>query len=86
MLYGLVTRDGSKQKLVRFLEDRNIETRDMLPLINQPIYKRLYGNLENEYPVVKWINHSGFYIGCHSYMKDKEVEFIVKTFDNYFCG
>jgi len=84
MLYGLVVRNGGKRELVRFLEDRNIETRDMLPLINQPIYKRLYGDLEKQYPVAKWINHSGFYIGCHSYMKDEEVEFILESFDAFF--
>lgn len=84
MLYGIVVRNSDKTSLVHFLEDMNIETRDMLPLINQPIYKRLYGDIEKEYPVARWINESGFYIGCHPYMKEKEVDFIIEAFDYYF--
>jgi dTDP-4-amino-4,6-dideoxygalactose transaminase len=57
----------------------------MLPLTNQPIYQRLFGaELEDCYPVAKWINRSGFYIGCHSYMSDSEVEFVAKTFHRFF--
>jgi perosamine synthetase len=84
MLYGIVVKNDTKKNLVRYLEKLNIETRDMLPLINQPIYKRLYGNLENKYPVAKWINESGFYIGCHSHMKDEEIDFIIKAIQEFF--
>ncbi|GAB6283446.1 MAG: DegT/DnrJ/EryC1/StrS family aminotransferase [Ignavibacterium sp.] len=84
MLYGLVVKNDSKKDLVNFLENMNIETRDLLPLINQPIYKRLFGNLEDKYPAAKKINHSGFYIGCHPYMNDEEVNFIIDAFHYYF--
>lgn len=86
MLYGLVMRHDSKKRLVNYLEHANIETRDLLPLTSQPIYKKLFGgDLEDRYPVAKWINKSGFYIGCHSYMSDPEVEFVAKTFHRYFA-
>jgi len=86
MLYGLVLRHDSKKKLVSFLEQANIETRDLLPLTNQPIYAQLFGSdLEDRYPVAKWLNRSGFYVGCHSYMSDAEVEYIVKAFHEYFA-
>lgn len=84
MLLGMVVRNESKRKLVNYLENLNIETRDLLPLINQPIYKRLFGDLEKEYPVARWINESGFYIGCHPYMKDEEVDFIIEVFDKFY--
>lgn len=84
MLYGVVLRNEPKKNLVNYLENLNIETRDLLPLINQPIYRRLYGNLEEQYPVARHINRSGFYIGCHPYMTDEEVEFIIEAFENYF--
>ena len=85
MLYGLVLRHHPKKELVNFLEHANIETRDLLPLTNQPIYRRLYGNeLEDRYPIARWINNSGFYIGCHSYMSDQEVEFVAETFHRFF--
>jgi len=84
MLYGIVLKNEKKQKFVNYLENLNIETRDLLPLINQPIYKELFGNIEDNYPIAKWINNSGFYIGCHSYMNDSEINFVIEAIRNYF--
>jgi len=84
MLYGLVLKQEEKVNLVNYLEALNIETRDLLPLINQPIYKSLYGDLEKNYPVAEHINNNGFYIGCHSYMEESEINFIIDAFNNYF--
>lgn len=84
MLFGLVTKLDVKKKLVHYLEELNIETRDMLPLTSQPIYRRLFGNMDERYPVAKWINENGFYIGCHSYMTDEEVDFVIEAIGN-FC-
>jgi perosamine synthetase len=86
MLYGLVLRREQKKRLVSYLENLNIETRDMLPLVNQPIYRQMFGEIESHYPVAKWINESGFYIGCHSYMTDEEVEFVVRAFHEFFAN
>lgn len=79
MLYGLALRDEPKAELVNYLEERNVETRDLLPLINQPAYRSLFGDLEPQYPVARWVNRSAFYVGCHSYMDDAEVDFIIET-------
>lgn len=84
MLYGVVVRNDSKRNLVNYLEDHNIETRDLLPLVNQPIYRRLYGDLEEELPVAKWINNSGFYIGCHSYLSIEELDYVISVFHDFF--
>ena len=86
MLYGITLKNSPKKRLVNHLESLNIETRDLLPLINQPIYKRLFGNIENQYPVAKWVNNSGFYIGCHPYMTNDETVFIVEAFHSFFRG
>jgi perosamine synthetase len=84
MLYGIAVKNDNKKKLVRYLEGLNIETRDLLPLINQPIYKRLYGNLEEKYPIAKWVNESAFYIGCHSYQTDEEIAFVIEAIQEFF--
>ena len=84
MLYGVLLKKQEKSDLVNYLENLNIETRDLLPLINQPIYRKLYGNIDKEFPVADKINKSGFYIGCHSYMKEKEVDYVIQAFKNYF--
>ena len=84
MLFGICMRNESKVRLVRHLESLNIETRDLLPLINQPVYKELYGELESKYSVAKWVNESGFYIGCHPYMTDEQIGFISDAFADFF--
>jgi len=83
MLYGILLKNENKTKMVNYLENLNIETRDLLPLINQPIYKSLYGDLEGKYPIAKKINTSGFYIGCHSYMTDDEINFVIDAIRSY---
>jgi perosamine synthetase len=84
MLYGLVLRGQDKTELVNFLEDRGVETRDLLPLLNQPVYKRLFGNLEPRYPVARMLNRSGFYIGCHQYMTPDDAGYVVEQFRAFF--
>ena len=84
MLYGVALRNQQLGPLVNYLEKLNIETRPMLPLINQPIYKKLYGDLEKQYPVAKWLNSSAFYLGCHSYMDDEQIGFIINAFKEFF--
>jgi len=84
MMYGLVLRGADKTPLVNFLEDRGIETRDLMPLLNQPVYRRLFGDLEPSYPAARELNRSGFYIGCHQYMTDADVDYVVEQFRAYF--
>ena len=84
MMYPIVVEKGSKRDLVAFLEENLIETRDMMPLLNQPVYRKLFGNIEDEYPVAKWINKNGFYIGCHQYIKRDELDYIIDKFHGFF--
>lgn len=84
MLYGLVLRGRDKAPLVNFLEDRGVETRDLLPLVNQPYYRRLYGDLERRLPIARELNRSGFYIGCHQYMSPADADYVVEQFRAFF--
>ena len=84
MLYGLVLRGADKKPLLNFLEDRGVETRDMLPLLSQPIYKCLFGDLEPQYPVARELNRCGFYIGCHQYMSSDDADYVIQQFRDYF--
>jgi len=87
MMFPIVIKKGTgikKKDLVQFLELNNVETRDMVPLINQPIYKKIFGNIEKKYPVAKWINNSGFYIGCHQKMTQNELDYIIACFSYFF--
>lgn len=84
MLFGIVDKSGDKSKLVNFLEDNGIETRDLLPLLNQPIYKKIFGNLEDKYPIAKMLNNSAFYIGCHQYITKDDVKYVLSKFHEFF--
>lgn len=84
MLYPLVVREGDKTALVNFLEDRGVETRDLLPLVNQPVYTGLYGDLEARYPVARWLNRGAFYVGCHQHMTDQDADYLIAQVHAFF--
>lgn len=84
MMFPIVMRNEEKTALVNYLEESGIETREMLPLINQPFYKKLFSIRENDYPVATWINNNGFYIGCHQGLSDSEKEYVLDRFESYF--
>ncbi|MCF7835750.1 MAG: DegT/DnrJ/EryC1/StrS family aminotransferase [Candidatus Marinimicrobia bacterium] len=87
MMYPIVVHKNRKIKrddLVNYLECHNIETRPMLPLLNQPFYKKKFGDIEKNYPVAKWINNNGFYIGCHQGLSNEDIEYIIEVFKNFF--
>ena len=85
MLFPIVVRDGNKRELINFLEQNGVETRDLLPLLNQPIYRQMFGDLEPQYPVAQWLNRCGFYIGCHQHLDDATVDHVVSKFFEYFA-
>ena len=72
MMYGLVLRHQGKKQLVNFLEHANVETRDMLPLTNQPIYQSCLERTGGPLSCSEMDQWSGFYIGCHTYMSDRK--------------
>lgn len=89
MMFPILIKRGSgidKNNMVKYLEANNIETRPMLPLLNQPIYKKLFGDIEKDYPVAEYIDNNGFYIGCHHGMTQSDIDGVVKIFEDYIVG
>jgi len=86
MFFPLVLRDPkvSRADLIRHLEERGIETRYLLPLINQPVYRQMYGNLDKSYPVAAELNERAFYIGCHPDIGDADVAYAGSCFREFF--
>jgi hypothetical protein len=59
MMFPIVVKEGVKRgPLVNYLEQRGVETRFMSPLLNQPFYKKLFGDLDKSYPGCK-VYHNG---------------------------
>lgn len=86
MMYPIVVkRDApfTREDIIKQLESNNIETRPMLPLLCQPIYKQIFGDIEKDYPVAEWIDHSGFYVGCHHGLAREQLDKIVNVIKGF---
>lgn len=82
MMFPVVLLNGNRINLINYLEKNGVETRDMLPLINQPIYRGMIDR--NEFPVSQYLIDNGFYIGSHQRMTGEDVKEIVDLFRRYF--
>ncbi|MDQ3244073.1 MAG: DegT/DnrJ/EryC1/StrS family aminotransferase, partial [Gemmatimonadota bacterium] len=87
MFFPLVLTDksDSRPELIQFLEERGVETRYLLPLINQPVYRQMFGNLDAEYPVAARLNETAFYVGSHPEMTDDDADYVIDCLQTYFA-
>jgi|SRR3989338_615977 len=85
MMFPIVVNSDrfTRDELTSFLEENKIETRYMLPLLNQPYYIKLFGNLEPQYPIAKKINDNGFYIGSHRSLTKEQMDYMISKFDEF---
>lgn len=82
MMFPIVIKEETgidQREFVMQLEKCNIETRPMLPLLNQPIYIKIFGDLEPDYPNAAYINHRGFYVGCHHGLEKKDLDYMIDS-------
>jgi len=84
MMYGITMRTESKWPIMLHLEEAEIETRELLPLIGQPVYADLI--ISDDFPVSKKAVNSSFYIGSHQGLRPADIERVGLAFDNYFGG
>jgi dTDP-4-amino-4,6-dideoxygalactose transaminase len=76
----------TREDITLYLEERLIETRTMVTLLNQPYYRRIFGEgIEDRYPVAQRIGSHGFYIGSHPEMSDETIAYVLATFDEFFA-
>lgn len=85
MLYPIVILDSriKRDDLLLFLEERGIETRLFFPLLGQPIYKKMFGNIEDQYEVAKRLVERGFIIGSHSFIDGRDLRYLKSVFSKY---
>jgi dTDP-4-amino-4,6-dideoxygalactose transaminase len=84
MTFPIVVRDGRKRELVNHLEEHRIETRDLMPLLSQPVYLERFGDLRDQFPVASFNSANGLYIGCHPYLTPEEREYVTETFLDFY--
>lgn len=83
MMYPLVCRsEDEKKSLTQYLEEHGIETRDALPLVTQPVYG--LKNPQRDYPNAYRLATQGFYVGCHQYLKFKDMEYISDCIQGWY--
>lgn len=82
---NIVNPAVSRDDLIQYLESHHIETRYLLPLINQPVYRALFGNLDEHFPVAAGLNKTAFYVGCHPDLSDGDIEYVIGRFEQFFA-
>jgi len=85
MMFPLVITDSSIEKveLCNFLEERGIETRDTLPIINQPVAEQYYNMNPEDFPVSADMVKNAFYISSSNYLTEEDVDYVVEVFGKY---
>ena len=85
MLYPIVICDKriKRDDFLLYLEVNGVETRLFFPLLSQPIYKKLFGNIESRYPVAKKLVARGFIIGSHPYINQKDINYLHNIIEKY---
>lgn len=73
MMYPVVLNRShfSRDKFRETLEARGIETRPLFPVLTQPYHKKL--DPASKFPVALKASTSGFYVGCHPDLGEKDM-------------
>ena len=77
----VLNKNEPKDRLVRWLNDRGVETRDLLPIIGQPIYSYLS---PEQYPVSANLAYGGLYVGCHQGLSTEDVQYVIDMIWEFF--
>ena len=85
MLYPIIIRDEriDRDEFLLYLEENGVETRLFMPLLGQPLYKKIFGDIEDKYPVAKHLVEKGFIIGSHPYLKNQDFKYLNYLFNKY---
>ncbi|MCK4401087.1 DegT/DnrJ/EryC1/StrS family aminotransferase [bacterium] len=72
----------SRRELRLKLENNGIETRPLFGCIplHQPAYEKYKDFYKNKLPHADYLAQNGFYIGCHQYLTEEDLDYIVKVF------
>lgn len=86
MMFPLLLKEPQIDKwdLLLFLEKQGIETRELLPLLSQPAYKKTFKINPKAYPNADLVNRRGFYFGCHQGMTLTDINYLAAKFYEYF--
>lgn len=89
LAYPMVIRAGSnisRKKARSELENLGVETRPLFGCIptQQPAYGHLKKKYEGKLPNAEYIGENGFYIGCHQYLNNDDLDHVISSFRKVF--
>lgn len=89
LAYPIVLKNDLKinRKALRVkLENNGIESRAFFPCIptRQPAYNYLKDKYLNKLPNAEYLSENALYIGCHQYITDEDIGYIIKVFEQIF--
>lgn len=83
LAYPLVIKNSKikRHKLTAQLESLGIETRPLFGCIptQQPAYEYLKSRYEGKLPNAEYVGANGFYTGCHQYLNECDLDYVVKS-------
>lgn len=74
MMYPIVCHDGRRDEYVVALERAGVETRPLMPIIDQPCYEGIVE--QGPLPITRRLLVDGFFIGCHQGMTRDDAAYI----------
>jgi CDP-6-deoxy-D-xylo-4-hexulose-3-dehydrase len=83
----LTVKGNDRGELVKHLEKNGIETRSLFSgdITKHPAYKDTHYVVRSSLKGAKEILHRSFWLTVHPRLKKSDLEYIVKTFDDYFA-
>src|SRR6266704_1216967 len=85
MMFPLVVKEGvDRDKFLLFLEEHGVETRFLFPLLSQPVYRKLFPGLDEQYPVAQNLARKGALIGIHQGLSSEDIQHIAELIHAYF--
>lgn len=82
MFYPVKLLEGSRDKLLLHLRKLGIESREAMPLINQPVFKDLYK--KGSCPNAEDWTRNGLLLPLHPQMTEKDVEYVCESVKKFF--
>jgi len=83
LAYPIVVTDPriNREQLMAKLEQQGVETRPLFGCIpnQQPAFSFLKPKYERILPTADFVGKNGFYVGCHQYLSQDNLDFIVET-------
>lgn len=81
-----ITYPGDRGKLVSYLENKGIETRSMFAgnIVRHPAYRNVTYRVSGDLKEADFILKHSFWITCHPRLRQSDLKYIVKAFDDFF--